>query len=57
MVKVLDPRTQAGVTPEIQSLKNQLTDKEKMIQQLEVRASLLRDLLTTIFTIMFTFVF
>ncbi|XP_075249122.1 protein Hook homolog 3-like isoform X3 [Convolutriloba macropyga] len=35
VVKVLDPRTQAGVTPEIQSLKNQLTDKEKMIQQLE----------------------
>ncbi|XP_063726997.1 protein Hook homolog 3-like isoform X3 [Symsagittifera roscoffensis] len=31
----LDPRNRAGVTPEIQTMKNQLTEKEKQIQQLE----------------------
>ena len=39
MMTELDPRNRAGVTPEIQTMKNQLTEKEKQIQQLEVFVS------------------
>lgn len=43
MIKTLDPKQPVTATPEIQALKNQLTEKERKIQHLEVSVFCLDD--------------